>query len=170
MPAPLRSATTTAITLLLLSAATAPLVNAQSGGSAERLSRPAEITRIEPQQGNRGATVGIVTELPDGTEGIALILRDPDVGDIILIRENATVAQLASAFAVLWQSRETDGAAVTELVRLAVKGEGVPPHWRGTVESGLNADLTRLRSAPPRALRHVGSVPAVFVTLAESSR
>lgn len=112
-------------------------------------------------------TVVFVAELPAPGARAAVLRRSGGRGDVILLPQSrASAEDLAAALALLADARGRDGPApFPRDAVLVVKSLQLSQPLDAARRQRLEAQLSRLRSAPPRLVAGLGSVPAIEVTV-----
>ena len=143
------------------------VVVAASGTPSMLLSQTAGIAQVGGSPTRVAATVALVTDLPNGADGEAVILRrsgdNPDV--ILLKRSAATPPRLSAAVMTLLMLREIDGDTATKSMMFRVPMNRGPAAWTYSEElraAQVLRDFSRMESRP---LAGVGTVQYIQVYL-----
>jgi hypothetical protein len=126
---------------------------------------------LPAQQAHRGqatATLVSVPSLGPGTRAAVQRFGVP-TRNLILVTDSATAGDLAAAVAVLQDSRRRNGEDVggTLIARIP---EGEAPALRRGARERFERQLEQVRSAGPRTLEGIGSLPAIDITLPPPGR
>ena len=125
-------------------------------------------------------TEGLTAQAPSGPIRVSLILpngrsqiqtevvrrQNRNPRDVVLLGDSATARDLAAALNLMSALRARFGDRLSQDIRAAVDSYILPADWEGSpYHVWLEAQLARLRSAPERSVRDIGTARVVHITL-----
>lgn len=111
--------------------------------------------------------VALILRDAEGTAGTEVVRRKQrKPKDIVLVGRDAKAKDLAAALDLISALRVQLGDSLTKDVRAIVGSYALPVEWdKSPYRSWLDEQLVRLRAAPVRLVRDLGSARVVQITL-----